>query len=64
MTSLRPSLALFMAFSGLGPVDTVDIYDVSTGQWNSTSTGAGSLGVARYLLAAAATGSKVVFAGG
>ena len=43
---------------------TVDIYDVITGQWNSTATGAGSLSIARYLLAGAATGNKIVFAGG
>lgn len=42
----------------------VDIYDVSTSLWNSTSSGAGQLGVARSRLAAAAAGSKVVFAGG
>lgn len=40
------------------------MYDLSTGQWDSTSTGAGQLGVARYLLSAGATGSKIVVAGG
>lgn len=47
-----------------GHVATVDIYDVSTSQWNSTSTGAGQLSVARSDLAAAAAGSKIIFAGG
>lgn len=43
---------------------TVDIYDVSTGQWTSSGTGAGSLSVARYLLAAAGVDNKIVFGGG
>lgn len=42
----------------------VDIFDVTNGQWNSTSTGAGALGQARSGLVAAAGGSKIVFAGG
>ena len=44
--------------------DTVDIYDIITGQWNSTAMGAGSLSVGRASLAAAAAGTKVIFAGG
>lgn len=39
----------------------MDIYDVSTGQWNST---AGGLSVARCRLAAATYGSIIIFAGG
>lgn len=42
----------------------VDIYDSSTGTWNSTSTGAGELSVARAYFAAAAAGNLLVFAGG
>lgn len=43
---------------------TVDIYDVNTESWNSTSTGAGQLSVARAYLVAAAAGNKIVFASG
>ena len=50
--------------SGAVATSTVDIYDVSTGTWNSTATGAGQLSVARWGLAAAAAGNKIVFAGG
>lgn len=60
--SRRCSLIMSRALSG--HVVTVDIYDVSTSQWNSTSTGAGQLSVARSDLAAAAAGSKIIFAGG
>lgn len=38
----------------------VDIYDVTTGKWNSTA----HLSVPRASLAAAAAGNKIVFAGG
>lgn len=44
--------------------DAVDIYDVATGKWSSTGTGAGQLSVARRDLAAAAAGNLIVFAGG
>lgn len=37
-----------------------DLYDISTGVWSS----AGQLSVARFDLAAAAAGNKIVFAGG
>lgn len=40
---------------------TVDIYDINTGQWNSS---AGQLSIARAYLAAAAGGNKIIFAGG
>lgn len=43
---------------------TVDIYNVTSQSWTSSSTGAGSLSAPRYLMAAAAAGTKVVFAGG
>lgn len=42
----------------------VDIFDAITGRWTSTSSGAGSLSVARSSLAAAGAGDKIVFAGG
>lgn len=47
-----------------GLKDTIDIYDMNTGQWSSTSTGVGSLSLARTLLAAAGLGNKILFAGG
>lgn len=43
---------------------TVDIYNVTSQSWTSSSTGAGSLSAPRSLMAAAAAGTKVVFAGG
>ena len=42
----------------------IDILDINTGQWNSTTGGAGRLSVARYLLAEASGGNKIGFAGG
>lgn len=50
--------------NGSSYVATVDIYDASTSVWRSTSTGAGQLSVARAHHAAAATGNKIIFAGG
>ena len=41
------------------PSSTVDIYDVLTNTWSTAQ-----LSEARYGLAAAATGNKIVFAGG
>jgi hypothetical protein len=43
---------------------TVDIYDVSTGLWNSTSKGAGKLSVPRTSLSGAGIGGTIIFAGG
>ena len=63
-TTCHPSSYYFFCRGALTVFNTVDIYDVITGQWNSTATGAGILSVARYYLAAAATGNKVIFAGG
>lgn len=52
-------------FAGGIPTGTVvDIYDVPTGTWNSTATGAGQLSVGRTWLAGGATGNKIIFAGG
>lgn len=45
-------------------LDIVDIYDITTGQFTSTSTGAGRLSEARANLVAAAAGNKIIFAGG
>lgn len=45
-------------------VVTVDIYDVITKTWNSTTTGAGQISLARRYMAAASAGTKMVFAGG
>lgn len=51
--------------STLGEVlATVDIYDVTTGVWSSTATGAGSLSDARELLVGAGANNVIVFAGG
>lgn len=50
--------------SASGAVNTVDIYDTNTNMWISTATGAGSLSVARYGLVAAATSTRIIFAGG
>lgn len=47
-----------------GAYNTVDIYDAETGEWNSTSTGAGSLSLARDAIAAASIDTKAIFAGG
>lgn len=47
-----------------GTSSVVDIYDVLTQAWNSSSTGAGQLSVARAHLAAASAGNRIVFAGG
>lgn len=61
------SLILFYSINALpagAATSTVDIYDVNSGQWSSTSTGAGSLSAARFDLAAASLGNKIIFAGG
>lgn len=58
------ALSFLTLFSNGGALSVVDIYDVNMNLWNSTSTGAGSLSVARALLGAAAAGTKIVFAGG
>lgn len=42
----------------------VDIYDVELDAWTSTLSGAGKLSVNRSDIAAAAAGSKILFAGG
>ena len=63
LSSCSPSQAYRSSGPGIMS-PTVDIYDSNTGLWNSTATGAGSLSVARYWLAAASAGTKVVFAGG
>lgn len=51
-------------FNGSISLDVIDVDDVSTGVWSSTSTGEGRLYQARAYLAAASAGSTVVFAGG
>lgn len=43
---------------------TVDVYNVVTKQWNSTAGGVGQLSVPRSSLAAAASHTKIIFAGG
>lgn len=56
---------VFAGGSGAGFFSaTVDIFDVASGAWNSTTTGAGQLSIARQYLAAASTGSIIIFAGG
>lgn len=50
--------------SSTGIVDTVDVFDVDSGSWQSTATGVGQLSLARAFMASASTGTKIVFAGG
>lgn len=45
-------------------LSSVEVYDESTGTWNTTATGAGSLSIARSDLAAGAAGTKLIFGGG
>ena len=50
--------------SSSGASAVVDIFNIQTMSWSSTSTGAGSLSVARAGLSAAAAGELIAFAGG
>ena len=50
---------------GTAITNVVDMYDISTDTWTSTTTNPNlKLSVARYNLAAAAAGNKILFAGG